>query len=86
MFVISGLEITASQLSVKMTSKISFSLVIPCFWVNVTGQNDRQGKDLTGQVQIMAGHCLMTGHYFKPCFSKLQKKCRTQLYYQYINI
>jgi hypothetical protein len=36
---------------------------------NPSGQNDRQGKDLTGQLQILAGHCpiflqKITGRYF----------------------
>jgi hypothetical protein len=31
---------------------------------NPSGQNDRQGKDLTGQLQILAGHCPMTSRYF----------------------
>jgi hypothetical protein len=34
----------------------------------VTVQNDRQGKNLTGQLRILAGHCPLTGRYFAPYF------------------
>jgi hypothetical protein len=34
--------------------------------LQVTGQNDRQGKNLTGQLRILAGHCPLTGRYFVP--------------------
>ena len=33
---------------------------------NVTGQNDRQDRSLTGQVPDQAGHCLFTRRYFQP--------------------
>ena len=33
---------------------------------NVTGQNDRQDRSLTGQVPDQAGHCPLTGRYFQP--------------------
>ena len=33
----------------------------------MTGQNDRQDRSLTGQVQDQAGHCPLTGRYFQPC-------------------
>ena len=32
----------------------------------MTGQNDRQDESLTGQVHDQAGHCPLTGRYFKP--------------------
>jgi hypothetical protein len=35
--------------------------------LKVTGQNDRQGKNLTGQLRILAGHCPLTSRYFAPC-------------------
>ena len=41
---------------------ISFSI-----WLNVAGQNDRQGQRLTGQLPCQSEHCLLTGCYFKPC-------------------
>lgn len=45
----------------------SLSLVIACFWVNVIGQNDWRGKDLTGTVPILARDCIVTSSYFMPC-------------------
>ena len=30
------------------------------------GQNDRQTESLTGQMVILAGHCLLTCRYFEP--------------------
>ena len=38
---------------------------------NVAGQNDRQGKKVTGQQAFLAGHFPLTGRYFKPCSEKL---------------
>ena len=29
------------------------------------GQNDQQTESLSGQMVILAGHCLLTGHYFE---------------------
>ena len=37
----------------------------------MTDQNDRQDESLTGQVRDQAEHCLLTGHYFQPCHSRL---------------
>ena len=34
--------------------------------VCVTGQHDRRGKSLAGQVTILAEHCPLTGRYFEP--------------------
>ena len=33
----------------------------------MTGQNDRQDRSLTGQVNDQAGHCPLTGRYLQPC-------------------
>jgi hypothetical protein len=33
----------------------------------VSGQNDRQGKNLNGQLRILAQHCPLTTRYFAPC-------------------
>jgi hypothetical protein len=33
----------------------------------VIGQNDQQGKKLTGQLRILAGHCPLIGRYFASC-------------------
>lgn len=57
----------AGQSLVLLTGQISFSPVIPYFWLGITGQNDRQEKDFQEQVPILAGHCLLTDHYFQPC-------------------
>lgn len=35
--------------------------------VSVSGQHDQRVKFLAGQVAIQAGHCLITGYYFKHC-------------------
>ena len=35
-------------------------------WI-LTGQNDRQDENLTGQIHSQSGHCLLTGPYFEPC-------------------
>ena len=43
----------------------------------MTGQNDRQDESLTGQVHNQAGHCPLTGRYFKPCINVLQVINRT---------
>jgi hypothetical protein len=32
----------------------------------LTGQNDREGKNLTGQLRILAGQYPLTGRYFAP--------------------
>lgn len=68
---IQGLEIMANKSSVMMTGQIhviSFHLIISHSWLNITGQNDQQGKDLTVEVPILARHkCQLTGYYFKPC-------------------
>lgn len=40
------------------------------YWLNA-GQNDQQGKDLTGQVPFLARHCPLTRCGFKPCDSNL---------------
>ena len=32
----------------------------------MTGQNDRQDRSLTGQVNDQAGHCPLTGRYLQP--------------------
>ena len=32
----------------------------------MAGQNDQQDESLTGQVSDQAGHCPLTGRYFKP--------------------
>ena len=37
----------------------------------MTDQNDRQDESLTGQVRDQPEHCLLTGHYFQPCHSRL---------------
>lgn len=55
-----GVKIMAGQSPVMSTGQISFSSVIICFGLNITGQNDQGGKDLTDQVPILVGHCLVT--------------------------
>ena len=40
-------------------------------------KNDRQDESLTGQVHDQAGHCPLTGRYFKPCINVLQVINRT---------
>ena len=35
--------------------------------MDVSGQNDRRTKILSGQIVILAGHCPLTGRYFEPC-------------------
>lgn len=37
-----------------ITGQISFSLVKPRFWLNITGQNWAESKDLTRQASILA--------------------------------
>ena len=39
----------------------------------MTGQNDRQDRSLTGQVRDQAGHCPLTGRYYRLHF------CRTNI-------
>jgi hypothetical protein len=48
---------------------------ISLFFYRKTGQNDRQGKNLTGQLRILAGHCPLTGRYFAPCLIWLGHPC-----------
>ena len=33
----------------------------------MAGQNNRQGKKVTGQQAFLAGHCPLTSRYFEPC-------------------
>ena len=40
---------------------------IKCLYPEMTGQNDRQDRSLTGQVRDQAGHCPLTGRYLQPC-------------------
>ena len=47
------------------------SAVVYVFWrsgKNVGGQNDQQGKKATGQQAFLAGHRLLIGRYFAPCY------------------
>ena len=37
-----------------------------CYYIKMTGQNDRQDWSLTGQVRDQAGHCPLTGGYLQP--------------------
>ena len=46
--------------------------IIKCSHPKMTGQNDRQDESLTGQALDQAGHCPLTGRYFKPC-TQLQR-------------
>lgn len=62
-----GLKIMARQLLVMMMGQISLNSDIRHFWLNIAGQNGRQGKDLTQQIQILSRHCQVTGRYFKLC-------------------
>lgn len=49
-----------------------------CFFrTNVTGQNDRRSKNVTGQKAFLAGHWPLTGRYFEPCSKQIQ--CQKQV-------
>ena len=37
---------------------------IKCLYLKMTGQNDRQDENLTGQVLYQVGHYPLTGRYF----------------------
>jgi hypothetical protein len=54
--------------------KISFFLL-----PKVTGQNNRQGKNLTGQLCNLAGHCPLTGRYFALYVWETNKQKELQL-------
>ena len=45
----------------------------------VTGLHDSRVKCLAGQVAILAGHCPLTGRYFKTSFTELAtvKRCKS---------
>ena len=36
-------------------------------FIEMAGQNYLQGEKLTGQLRILAGHCLLIGRYFAIC-------------------
>jgi hypothetical protein len=54
------------QMAELLFQMAKFPFQMPELPLQVTGQNDRQGKNLTGQLRILAGHCPLTGRYFVP--------------------
>ena len=54
------------KLPVQMTTLFWLLIKVKISLPKVTGQNERQGKNLTRQLRILAGHCPLTRRYFAP--------------------